>query len=388
MKDSHEVSPFFIIQVMKNRFFYWIGLMAILASCNSDNEPNVPTVDPTISDSEILYVVNAGNFNSSNASITKWTPEGTLGGDARKEVFYRANGFKLGDTAQSATVHGDYVWTVVNNSNIIFAVDKYSFKEKGRISEGITSPRYIHFVSEDKAYVTQMRMPMIAIVDAQSFSVTGHIDIPLLDYDKGNGESEEIVQIGDYAYVNLWSYGQRIIKIDTKTDQIVGEFETGVQPYSMAVDADGYLWVLCDGGGWSENPAGYEQPSIRKYDPDSFEILSEEFLPLGTTVSKLCMNGDKTKLYWTEQSYTSEGMSGGVRCCDVRNAESPTPLVISSGDKVFYSMTVSPVTGDIFVADPIDYEQPGRIYRYSSEGTPVSSFEAGIIPTSYAWVIK
>ena len=118
--------------------------------CSKDDpvaqDPSLSVIDET------LVVVNSGNFNMSNASLTLWNAET----GSRNNAFASANGFKLGDVAQSATVHDDLLWIVVNNSNVIFAVDKATLEERGRIDSGIVSPRYIHFVSDEKAYVTQM----------------------------------------------------------------------------------------------------------------------------------------------------------------------------------------------------------------------------------------
>ena len=48
------------------------------------------------------------------------------------EVFVRANGFKLGDVAQSMLIHNGVGWVVVNNSGVIFAIDPDTFREIGR----------------------------------------------------------------------------------------------------------------------------------------------------------------------------------------------------------------------------------------------------------------
>ena len=373
---------------MKRIGYIYIVLAGLLFGGCSKDEPDgkEPTFDAK---EESLVVVNSGNFTLSNASLTVWNQET----GSQNNVFASVNGFKLGDVAQSATVHGDLLWVVVNNSNVVFALDKYTFKEKGRIDSGIASPRYIHFVSDDKAYITQMYSDKIAIVNPKTFSVTGYISVSSTP--GSDGSSEEMVQVGDYVYVNLWSYGKSIDKIDTKTDTVVEQYIVGIQPCSMVKDLHDNIWTLCDGGGWEENPIGYEAPSLIEFTLNpgtvgsTWERKRAFELPLGASVSNLCTNGIGTRLYFLVNEYNAEGKNvGGVYVLDLTEQYPSFKIVVPAGDRYLYSMTVSPVTEQIFVADALDYQQPGVVYRYSSEGRLIGIFDTGIIPTSYAWIIK
>ena len=121
-----------------------------------------------------LFILNEGNFQYGNATLSFYDPEART---VENELFYRSNAMKLGDVAQSMTLHGGLGWIVVNRSRVIFAVDPATLRERGRIT-GFTSPRYIHFISDDKAYVTQLWDNRILIVDPQRFAVTGQIECP------------------------------------------------------------------------------------------------------------------------------------------------------------------------------------------------------------------
>ena len=49
-------------------------------------------------------------------------------------------------------------------------------------------------------------------------------------------------QYGKYVYCNCWSYQNRIIKIDTETDQVVDELKIGIQPTSPVMDCNNHSW--------------------------------------------------------------------------------------------------------------------------------------------------
>ena len=316
-----------------------------------------------------LYITNEGNFQYGNASLSFYNPDTKK---VENEVFFRANAMKLGDVAQSITVRDGIGWVVVNNSHVIFAIDLNTAKEVGRITN-LTSPRYIHFLSDEKAYVTQLWDNRIFIINPKKFEITGYINCPGMTME--NGSTEQMVQWGKYVYVNCWSYQNRILKIDTTTDKVVGELEVGIQPTSLKLDCNGKLWTVTDGG-YEGSPYGYEAPALYRIDAESFTIEKEFRFQKGDAPSEVMLNGAGDKIYW---------INDDIWAMDVASSHLPTRPFLPYNDTIYYGLTIDPSTGDVYIADAIDYQQQGKIYRYSSQGELIDEFYVGIIPGAFGW---
>ncbi|MBR6630417.1 MAG: YncE family protein [Alistipes sp.] len=316
-----------------------------------------------------LFICNEGNFQYGNATLSYYDPTTKT---VENEIFYRANAMKLGDVAQSMIIHNGIGWVVVNNSHVVFAIDPTTFKEVGRIT-GLTSPRYIHFVSDDKAYITQIWDNRIFIVNPKRYEVTGYIEVP--DMTSEQGSTEQMVQLGKYLYVNCWSYQNRLLKIDTETDSIVAELEVGIQPTSLALDCNGKLWTVTDGG-YEGSPYGYEAPSLYRIDPESFTIEKQFSFRKGDAPSEVQINGRGDTLYWINDDIWS--MSVDADRVPVR------PFLDSRGT-IYYGLTVDPKSDEVYIADAVDYTQQGKIYRYSARGELLDEFYVGIIPGAFCW---
>ena len=316
-----------------------------------------------------LFILNEGNFQYGNATLSFYDPEART---VENEVFYRSNAMKLGDVAQSMTLHGGLGWIVVNRSRVIFAVDPVTFKEQGRI-EGLTSPRYIHFIDEHKAYVSQLWDNRIFIVDPSAYKVTGYITVPGME--QQSGSTEQMVQLGRYVYCNCWSYQNSIIKIDTETDEVVASTTVGIQPESLVFDCRGKLWTLCDGG-YEGSPYGYEAPSMHCIEPLTMTVERTLRLRSGDTPSQLQLNGAGDTLYWINRD---------IWRMPVDAKRLPVRPFLPYRDTRFYGLTIDPVSSEVYVADAIDYQQPGAIYRYSPQGDLIDEFTVGVNPGAFAW---
>ena len=316
-----------------------------------------------------LFITNEGMFQYGNATLSYYDPETK---SVANEVFYRANAMKLGDVAQSMTIRDGMGWIVVNNSHVIFAIDINTFKEVGRITN-LASPRYIHFVSDEKAYVTQIWDNRIFIVNPKRYEITGYIECPNMAMESGS--TEQMVQYGKYVFVNCWSYQNRILKIDTETDQVVDELIVDIQPTSLVMDKNYKLWTITDGG-YEESPYGYETPSLYRIDAARFEIEKQFRFKPGDSPSEVQINGEGDKLFWINKDIWS---------MDVEADRVPVRPFLKYRDTKYYGLTVNPRNGDVYVADAIDYQQQGVIYRYTADGEPVDEFYVGVTPGAFCW---
>lgn len=316
-----------------------------------------------------LFILCEGNFQYGNSSLSFYDPSAN---HVENEVFFRANGMKLGDVAQSMTIFDNKGWIVVNNSHVIFAIDLDTFREIGRI-ENLTSPRYIHFISDEKAYVSQLWDNRIFIINPKKYSITGYITIPGMNMESAS--TEQMVSYGKFVFCSCWSYQNRIIKIDTETDQVVDELTVGIQPNSLVIDKNNKLWALTDGG-YEGSPYGYEYPALFCIDPDSFSILKSFYFKLGDAPSELQLNGRKDELFWINDDIWNMAIDAD---------RLPSLPFLQYNDTKYYGLTVNPVNDEVYVADAIDHSQQGLIYRFSNSGKLIDEFYVGVSPGAFCW---
>lgn len=184
---------------------------------------------------EGVFVCNEGNFMYGNASLSYYDPASKT---VYNQVFYNANNFPLGDVCQSMAIVDGKGFVVVNNSGKVYVIDLNTFKYLGAIS-GLTSPRYIQVISEDKIYISDLYSPSMAVVDPRTYEITGRV---YMGTTKGPGKvngTEQMVRYGKYVYVCSWSYNDKVYKVDTETDKVVDSLSVTRQPNSMVLDKNG-----------------------------------------------------------------------------------------------------------------------------------------------------
>lgn len=355
-------------------FLVIIGMLTLFACM--DDDVLWQTFPEELPDSlEGVFIVNEGNFMYGNASLSYYDPAVK---SVYHDVFFNTNALPLGDVAHSMTIRNSLGYLVINNSGRIYVVDIETFELRGKMT-GFTSPRFIHFVHDEKAYVSDLYARSIAIVNPKTFEITGSIDVENSAPGFYQHATEQMIQVGHEVFINCWSYDRHILVVDTETDQWVETIEVPLQPQSMVLDKHEQLWVLCDGG-FPGSPYGQEEPALIRINPASREMDEIIRFGLDDHPLSLAINNTRDTLYFINRHvYRHAVMSGALPELFI---ESPYQDIYQGG---FKALGVDPTSSEVYVGDAIDYVQPGMVVRYSPHAAQIDAFRVGIIPRSFVF---
>lgn len=338
-------------------------IIAGLISCSKkeDQDPDTIKINPGG-----VFIINEGNFSVANSSLSYYDPPAS---EIIDNMFYEVNNVPLGDVAQSITINKNIVYLIINNSGNIYGIDRETCEFEGKIN-GLISPREMIFIDDEKAYISDLYGTYITVVNPSSYEIIDNIDI---------GKSSDcMVKSGNRIMVANWSaYNQTkinntIMVIDSETDVLVDSIIVGIEPNSMVIDKNNFLWILCAGGFMND-----ELPTLWKVNTVNLEIEEKfTFNNILQNPDNLCINGTGDTLYF---------LNKGVFSMAISDAELPETVKINENNRNYYSLGIDPVMNEIYVSDALDYSQNGIVYRYNQTGTLIASFEAGIIPGCFGF---
>ena len=113
-----------------------------------------------------------------------------------------------------------------------------------------------------------------------------------------------------------------------------------------------------------------------RIDAESFTVEKRFKFTLGDDPSEVQLNGTGDKIYW---------LNDDVWEMDVTSDRLPVKPFLKYRETLYYGLTVDPTSGDVYVADAIDYQQQGKVYRFTSAGELIDEFYVGIIPGAFCW---
>jgi DNA-binding beta-propeller fold protein YncE len=353
-----------------------LGLLflVVLALFSCSKDP-LATVFFDFSGNRGVYIVNEGNFMYGNSSLSFYDPEQKR---VYNDVFQARNSAPLGDVAQSIKIWNNLGFIVINNSGKIYIIDSSTAEYKGTIS-GLSSPRYIHIINSGKAYITDLYARKITIFNPQTFQITGKISVNNSKSEFSQHPTEQMLQYKNLVFINCWSYDNKILVIDSNTDQLIDSIEVFKQPNSMVIDKYNKIWVLTDGG-FEGSPYGYEQPGLLKIDAETREIERSFRFSLGDHPLKLCINPTSDTIYYLNRH---------VWRMSVTDTRIPKQAFInsdySSSYGGFYSLGIDPANSEIYIGDAIDHRQNGIVHRYAPSGKLIDEFKVGISPGNFGF---
>lgn len=342
-------------------------VMVFFISCSFDDDitetPNLPEGDYTNG----FFVLNEGGFTYSNASVSFISEEGTV----YNSIFSTENNRDLGDVAQSMNFNENLAFIVVNNSNTIEVVNRYTFKYVTTIEEQILNPRHIIF-EDNLAYVTNWGDPAdtsddyIAIINLETYEVTQVIDVP-----EG---PEKMVKANGKIYVahkGGWGYGNSISVINISTRTLEGNIEVNDVPTNLVVE-DNFLYVLCSG---KESWTGEEtKAGIFKINLATQTVEQElEFLE-GVHPNFLVKNNNDLHYIIDKDIYQ-------INLSDFSLPAEPLFSTEEQNIAVLYAFNI--YNNVIYIADAKDYTSNGKILTYSIEGELLQNYSVQLIPNGF-----
>lgn len=320
-----------------------------------------------------VFIINEGNFMYGNASLSYYDIENK---EVFNDVFYNTNSLPLGDVAFTAQMKDSLLYLVMNNSGKIYILNANNFQLVDKII-GFTSPRYILFIDETKAYVSDLYSKTIAIVNLQTNTITDYINVNNNDPILYQHSTEQMIRYKDFVFTGCWSFDNKILKIDTKTDKVIDSIEVIKQPNSMVIDKYNKLWVLSDGG-VEGTYFGREAPGLTRIDAETFEIERIFTFANDETPTNLCLNGAKDTLFYINKHIYFMPVEENQWQVFI---ESENTATIGG----FYSLAVDSVTSEVYIGDAKNFTQNGIVFRYKSNKTPIDTFEVGIIPGDFSF---
>ncbi|WP_286968274.1 YncE family protein [Flavobacterium sp. UBA4854] len=351
---------------------------------SSDVSVAAPRSDGSI---EGFYLLNEGNMGMNRASLDVFNYRT---GNYTTDVYSERNPSvvkELGDVGNDIKIYGNKVYAVINCSNKVEVLEKWTAKRIKKID--IPNCRYVTFY-KDKAYVSSYSGP-VAINPNAEIGFVAEIDTTSLEIKRkvtvGYQPEQMVVHNGKLYVANsggyrVPNYDRTVSVIDLETFTEIKKIDVGINLYSMQIDSRGDIYVSSRGD-------YYNTPS------NLFVIdtqTDEKKMQLDIPVSGTCLVDDLLYYYSVSWSYLTGTNKVSYGILDTKTKKVITDQIITDGtDKkimIPYGLQVNPETKEIYITDAQNYVVTGYIYCFTPDGKLKWKTTAGNIPAHIAFITK
>jgi hypothetical protein len=333
-----------------NKFYkliiFVLGLLW-LGACEENNET------PTPQFSDEVIIVNEGNFQAANGSLStynKETEQATL------------QQFEPQTTIQGAIFHQNSLYLVGNAPDEVEIVDIEDYSTITSISSGFLNP--ISFAAvNNTAFVSnwgdintafgETPDSFISVVDLTSNTVIDSVD---LEY-----RPQNLISLDGFIYI-AYEGSDVVGKLDPAT-LAIEELTVPFGPSTFVVDGNNNLWVLTASG-------------------SLVEILTTNF-SVGNSIDNLSVSGFDEKMDINVQDNIIYFLSSDAAYQIDLNQSTLTAQLFTDEDLDYYGIGVDPASGDVYIGDSNGFTSTGTGFRYSKDGTLIDDFPTGIGPNDF-----
>jgi DNA-binding beta-propeller fold protein YncE len=374
---------------MKYLIYAGLLLLCFLTACRKDVEvfkPDVIPVTPPDSTTEILgfYLLNEGNMGSNKSTLDYMD---LTKGEYHRNIFATANPSvpkELGDVGNDLQIYGGRLYAVINCSNKIEVMDKFTAKRIGQID--IPNCRYIKF-HEGYAYVTSYAGPVEINPDYEQIGYVAKVDTATLQVAARclvGFQPDELEIVGNKIYVAnsggymVPNYENTVSVIDISSFTETKRIEVAINLHRLKADEHGNLWVSSRGD-------YYDTPSKLFWIDTETDTCGGD---IDIAVTEMTLDGDLLYLYSTEFNYNRFEYTVTYGIIDVVRKEIVTRNFITDGTErqitMPYGIMINPINKDIYLTDAANSVLPGALFCFDRQGKKRWTVQTGDIPAHFA----
>ncbi|MCD7938240.1 MAG: hypothetical protein LUG98_15390 [Tannerellaceae bacterium] len=293
------------------------------------------------------FILNRGNSNANNASITYVSAAGRMD----LEWFESANnGQKLGDSAEQMLKYGSKIYVAVTGSNRLLVLDdkgKVLEEHNPKTTEGNKGPRCLA-AHDGYVYISYFNGEAVAKLDTIDLKITGEVSV--------GAYPEQMAVANGKLYVAISNYGagNTLDVIDLSSFTKEKEIEVVVNPTQIIADKRGDLFVVSWG---NYKDIDY---TLQKVNSSTGEVVI-----LGNASTMSIYEDEVYTIYspWGQPEKIQLGKYNAV------TGEQLETNFIKDGTSVDspWGIDVDPSTGDIYLTS-YDYLSTSDLYVFSADG--------------------
>lgn len=337
-----------------NRFTIYTAILAttlILASACNDTPYYPKDSDTTDSLRDGIYILCEGLFNQNNSTLAYYGEQ-----RVQKDIFLSVNGRKVGDTANHIIKYGSKLYIAVTVSSTIEVIEAATGKSIAIIpithNSTPSQPRAITGY-RGEIYICNYDGTVMQI-DTTTFTISNitHAGRNPDDIVAHNGK----LYVSNSGGLDFDNPDNTVSVVDIDTFREIKRIKVHSNPGSMAIDDEGYLFVVSRGK--YETTTQSYNPLLQQIDTNTDSITHIYHINVNNVTSYHNM------LYMYGQDATT------IQVMDTYSGKIVNDNLLNgiTSIKRIYGVDIDHSNGDIYVCDAIDYVTPGTIYCFTSKG--------------------
>ncbi|MDR0575265.1 MAG: hypothetical protein LBG96_14815 [Tannerella sp.] len=347
---------------MKKNFFFLIALcaaimaMPFLTSCNDDDDP---TEKPEIT-AEYIYVLNSGNMNNNNATLSMYDVEKET---VTRDIFEVQNGRRLGDTGQDMVIYGGKIYIAMYGESTVEVTDLEAKSIKQIKTEG--QPRSFA-VYGGKVYVTYFN-GYVARIDTASLEIEAKVQVGRNPEQMAIASNKlYVANSGGLDYNTEAGYDKTVSVINLASFTEIKKIEVVINPSEMESDNRGNVYIISKGN-YADVPN-----TLQKLNSETDEVSVMEgidgtfFTTAGNILYSVYSQWGTDDIYYYSYDATGNTVLSDNFIGDIQ---------ISSPYQINYDADYE----HLFITTS-DWINDGDVYIFNKSIQFINKFEAGLNP--------